>query len=52
MKKTIILWSLYIFSLVLVNVLQAEGGNPWDPRDGKTDQVVGEQNEAQPEEIE
>ncbi|MBN9412928.1 MAG: hypothetical protein J0H12_03250 [Candidatus Paracaedimonas acanthamoebae] len=43
MKKTIILWSLYTFSLAIANVLQA---NFWDPRDDKTDQVVGEEKEV------
>ncbi|MBN9343294.1 MAG: hypothetical protein J0H87_02790 [Holosporales bacterium] len=52
MKKTITLWSLYIFSLVVANILQAGHGSPWDPRDEKTDQVVGEENQTQPVELE
>lgn len=51
MKKTIILWSLYTFSLAIANVLQA-GGSPWDPRGEKTDKMVGEENQAQLEEME
>lgn len=52
MKKTIILWSLYTFSLAIANVLQAGNGNPWDPRGEKTDKVVDGENQVQPEEIE
>ncbi len=46
MKKTIILWSFYIFSLVIANVLQACSGNFLDPRCEKKDQVVGEEKET------
>ncbi|OJX09854.1 MAG: hypothetical protein BGO77_05420 [Caedibacter sp. 37-49] len=48
MKKTLILWSFYIFSLMLVSALQAGNGNPWDPRGKFTDErdAVTEENGA------